>query len=157
MNGEYSIGTSKLKTWYQARRPPRTPSILVIEILITMVCQSKNIVGININGHEFKQCVYADDTTYFLHDLDTLSKLKKTRLVNCHKSEITWIQKNSKLPELDIETLDLSKDTIRILGVHFTYNKTLNTLTAEVNRRVCHPLPVEILSCLPTTTSMAMA
>ena len=69
-----------------------------------MVRQNKNILGIEINGHEFKQCVFADDTTYFLHDLDSLSELKKTLAefskitslcVNYQKSAKKW-----KLPEL---------------------------------------------------------
>ena len=140
MNGGYSTGYFPLKRGTR-QGDPLAPYlfILVIEILITMVRQNKNIVGININGQEFKQCVYADDTTYFLRDLDSLSELKKTLAefskltslcVNYQKSEIAWIGsvKNSKLSELDIKTLDLSKDAIRILGIYFTYNKILNKL-----------------------------
>ena len=115
MNGGYSTGYFPLKRGTR-QGDPLAPYlfILVIEILITMVRQNKNIVGININGHEFKQCVYADDTTYFLRDLDSLSELKKTLAefskltslcVNYQKSEIAWIGSvpNSKLSDLDIK------------------------------------------------------
>ena len=79
---------------------------------------------------------FADDTTYFLHDLDSLSELKKTLTefskvtslcVNYQKSEIAWIgsAKKWKLPELGIKTLDLNTEALCILGIHFTYNKIL--------------------------------
>ena len=41
-----------------------------------MVRMNENIKGIMINGHVFKQCVFADDTTYFLKDIDSLEELK---------------------------------------------------------------------------------
>ena len=39
--------------------------ILVIEVLAAMVRQNEDIKGITINGQEIKQCIFADDTTYF--------------------------------------------------------------------------------------------
>ena len=52
--------------------------ILVIEILISMVRMNGNIKAIMINVHVFKQCVFADDTTYFLKDINSLEELKNT-------------------------------------------------------------------------------
>ena len=138
MNGGYSTCYFPLKRGTR-QGDPLAPYLflLLIEILIAMVRQNKNILGIEINGHEFKQCVFADDTTCFLHDLDSLSELKKTLTeiskmtslcVNYQKSEIAWIgsAKKWKLPELGINTLDLNTEALRILGIHFTYNKTLS-------------------------------
>ena len=140
MNGGYSTGYFPLKRGTR-QGDPLAPYLflLVIEILIAMFRQNKNILGIEINGHEFKQCVFADDTTYFLHDLDldSLSESKKTLTefskitslcVNYQKSEIAWIEsaKKWKLSELGIKTLDLNTAALRILGIHFTCNKTLS-------------------------------
>ena len=58
MNGGYSTGYFPLKRGTR-QGDPLAPYLflLVIEILIAMVRQNKNILGIEINGYEFKQCV----------------------------------------------------------------------------------------------------
>ena len=101
MNGGYSTGYFQLHRGTK-QGDPLAPYlfILVIEILISLIRQNENIKGIFVNGHEFKQCVFADDTTYFLRDLESLQELKKTisnfsrftsLCVNFEKSEIAWI------------------------------------------------------------------
>ena len=101
-----------------------------------MVLDNKNIKGIMVNGKEIKQCIFADDTTYFLRDLDSLKELKLTiqefskissLCVNYEKSEIAGIgcNKNLELPEVGIREANLKHDCIRILGIYFSYNKAL--------------------------------
>ena len=51
--------------------------IIVIEVLVNMVKQNYKIKGIIINKTEFKQCLFADDATFFIHDLVSLNELKK--------------------------------------------------------------------------------
>ena len=96
-----------------------------------MVRDNKNIKGIMVNGKEIKQCIFADDTTYFLRDLDSLKELKLTihefskissLSVNYEKSEIAGIgcNKNLELPEVGIREVNLKKDCIRILGIYFS-------------------------------------
>ena len=101
-----------------------------------MVRENEKIKGIEINGHQFKQCVFADDPTYFLHDLESLAQLKKTIAtfsnftslqVNYEKSEIAGIgaSKDTELLDIGIKTLNLTREAIRIL-VYFTYNKQIH-------------------------------
>ena len=74
--------------------------IIVIEVLVIMVKQNYKIKGIIINKTEFKQCLFADDATFFIHDLVSLNELKNTIStfsnyssleVNYEKSEIAFI------------------------------------------------------------------
>ena len=52
--------------------------ILTLEVLSEMVRKNKNIKSIKVEAKEIKQCIYADDTTYFLQDLSSLQELKDT-------------------------------------------------------------------------------
>ena len=52
--------------------------ILVIEVLAKMVQNNKSIKGLTINGVEIKQCIFAEDTTYFLKDEQSFKKLIST-------------------------------------------------------------------------------
>ena len=137
MNGGHSTGYFKLCRGTR-QGDPLAPYlfILVIEILVSMVRDNKNIKGIMVNGKEIKQCIFADDTTYFLRDLDSLKELKLTihefskissLCVNYEKSEIAGIgcNKNLELPEVGIREVNLKCDCIRILGIYFSYNKAL--------------------------------
>ena len=137
MNGGYSTGYFQLHRGTK-QGDPLAPYlfILVIEILISMIRQNENIKGIFVNGHEFKQCVFADDTTYFLRDLESLQELKKTisnfsrftsLCVNFEKSEIAWIgaKKGTNMPDMGIKNVNLTKQTIRILGIYNSYDKLL--------------------------------
>ena len=42
-----------------------------------MVRQNNEIKGIKINTNEVKLCMYADDSTFFVKDLECLEVLKK--------------------------------------------------------------------------------
>ena len=137
MNGGLSTGYFELNRSTR-HGDPLAPNlfILIIEILIGMVRENEKIKGIEINGHQFNQCVFADDTTYFLHDLESLAQLKKTIAtfsnftslqVNYEKSEIAGIgaSKDTELLDIGIKTLNLTREAIRIL-VYFTYNKQIH-------------------------------
>ena len=94
-------------------------------------------MGIFINGQEMKQCLFADDSTYFLQDIVSLRELKSTISVfskysslnvNYEKSEANWIgpdKNNNDTPE-NLQWVNLSQKSIKILGIHFTYNNTLH-------------------------------
>ena len=49
--------------------------ILALELFFILIKSNKNIHGINIFNHDFLYTVYADDTTFFLKDLDSLKNV----------------------------------------------------------------------------------
>ena len=137
MNGGFSTGYFNVKNGTK-RGDPLAPYIfiLVLEVLISMVNNNSKIKRIYINGKEIKQCIFADDTTYFLRDLESLTALMETLSefskisslsVNYDKFEIAWIgsEKESDKPVLGMKNINLTTDTIRILGIYFKYNQKL--------------------------------
>ena len=111
--------------------------ILIIEMLATVVRENKYIKGIIIGDMEVKQCLYADDTTYFLKDITSFQHLMKvlnqfsklTSLkVNYDKSEAAWLggSKASKHYPVECQWVDLTTDAISILGIKFTYDSSLS-------------------------------
>ena len=74
--------------------------ILVIEILSIIVQNNDNIKGINICGKQCKLALFADDSTFFLQDEDSLKTLQliisdfaqfSSLELNIQKSEVAWI------------------------------------------------------------------
>ena len=113
--------------------------ILILEVLSEMVRKNKNIKGIKVEAKEIKQCIYADDTTYFLQDISSLQELKDTisqfssksgLFVNYEKSEIAWMNRSEyrrSSTETDkLNWIDLNNDAIKILGIHFSHKKSLS-------------------------------
>ena len=81
-------------------------------------------------------CIYADDITLFLNSLDSLQHVLNTfdlfskyssLNINVNKSEISWIGKwkNKADNPNNLNLIDLNKETIKILGIHYSYNKKL--------------------------------
>ena len=90
----------------------------------------------NIFNHEFLYTVYADDTTSLLKDkisvLETLSVFHKLFLVSGLIPKTTKCEMNSigTLKGVNVtlngmKYLNLTKTTVKILGVHFSYNRKL--------------------------------
>ena len=71
MNGGFSTGYFNLERGTK-RGDPLAPYIfiLLLEVLISMVNNNSKIKGIYINGKEIKQCIFVDDTTCYLRDLE---------------------------------------------------------------------------------------
>ena len=110
--------------------------ILALELFFILIKSNKNIHGINIFNHDFLYTAYADDTTFFLKDLDSvknvLEMLNQFYMVsglrpNFSKCEIAGIGslKDAKVALCGLKSLDLTKESIKILGVHISYNKKL--------------------------------
>ena len=111
--------------------------ILVLEIAFIFI-KKKNIKGINIFDNIFLYSAYADDTTFFLSDEDSvievINAFHKFSLVsslkpNEAKCEIAGIGvlKGVSLALCGMHCIDLTKKTIKVLGIHFSYNKKLDT------------------------------
>ena len=114
----------------------RIPFILALDVLFTLIKSNKDVSGLKIFDHDFLYTAYADDTTFFLKDLKSaeyvLSNLKLFSNVsglkpNLDKSEIAGIGvlKNVNVALCGMKPVNLMKQTIRILGVHISYNKKL--------------------------------
>ena len=106
------------------------------EAVFCVIKSNKNIKGLNIFSHEFLYTAYADDTTFFLKNkttvLETLNIFHKFFLAsglipNTTKCEIAGIGtlKGVNVALCGMKYLNLTKETVKILGIHFSYNKKL--------------------------------
>ena len=89
----------------------------------------------NIFDHKFLNTAYADDTTSFLKNnnlvFEILNIFHKFSLVfglksNTRKCEIAGIGtlKEINVAPCGIKCLNLMKKTVKVIGVHFSYNET---------------------------------
>ena len=49
--------------------------ILALELFFILIKSNKNIHGINIFNHDFLYTAYADDTVFFLKELDSIKNV----------------------------------------------------------------------------------
>ena len=112
--------------------------IIALEIILAMIKSNLNIKGLNIFNHNYLYTAYADDTTFFLNDQKSIRELMKTfklfskfsvlkpNILKCKVAGIGSL-KGVKMAVCGIKCIDLTTETIKILGVHFSYNKKLKT------------------------------
>ena len=110
--------------------------ILALEILFIRIKENSRIKGLNIFGHCYLYSICADDTTFFLKDVNFIKGLVNSFLIfsrfsglrqNLSKYEIAGIGvlKGVKVTVCGIEYVDLVLDTIKIFGTRFCYNEKL--------------------------------
>ena len=51
---------------------------MVIEIFITMIRDNQNITGLKVFNYEFKFTSYADDTTCFVKNVESIQEIIQT-------------------------------------------------------------------------------
>ena len=109
---------------------------LAIEVLFIIIRENVDIKGLNLFGTEVKLTACADDTTIFLRNLSSLRVLFQTfekfervssLKLNPDKSEICGIgvKKGVQMAFCGCKIVNLNISTIKILGVHFSYNEQL--------------------------------
>ena len=110
--------------------------MLVLEIFFILVKNNPKVKGLNIFKHEFLYTAYADNTTFFLKDknsiielmseLNTFSKISGLK-PNKTKCEIVRIGLLNRVQVAlyGMKCVNLNNETVKILGVHFSYNKNL--------------------------------
>ena len=109
---------------------------LALEILFELIKNNADIRGVPIFNHAFLYTAFADDITFFLNDLLSVKNLIDTFKVyslfsglkaNFSKSEIARLGSLKGVLEAvcDLKSINLTTDTIKILGVFFSYNNTL--------------------------------
>ena len=105
--------------------------ILVLETLAIHIRNDNSIKGIQINDHQFKLIIFADDLTVFLKDsasfhclvamLQIFSQYSGLK-VNKEKTEVMNLEPaDVSADELKIEEL---KKVVQILGAHFTLDQS---------------------------------
>ena len=96
----------------------------------------RSIKGFRIKQIEIKSPAYADDTTYFVKDAQSLQRIlnltKKFQefsslTINVEKCEASWTgrAKNRTSKLIRCKWGSLTKSCIKIFGIHFSYNKVL--------------------------------
>ena len=105
--------------------------IVVLEIFFIFVKNKPKFQGLNIFKHESLYTPHADDTTFFFKDKNSIiqsmnafsnfSGLKPNKT----KCEIVAIGVLSgiQVALCGIKCVNLNNETVKILGVHFSYNK----------------------------------
>ena len=95
-----------------------------------------DITGITIFNHNFLYTAFADDSVFFLNELLSVKNLTDTFQVfslfsglkaNFSKCEIARLGSRKEATEAvcGLKSINLSAATLKILGVHFSYNGDL--------------------------------
>ena len=108
--------------------------ILVLEIVFNLIKQNKDIHGLTFFDHTFLYTAYADDTTFFLKDKESVKKENnvfdtfsiysglKPDKSKCEIADIGFL-KGVPMELCGMEYIDLTKKSVKILGIHFPYKK----------------------------------
>ena len=102
------------------------------EVLLFLIKNNSNINGANIFDHNISCTVYADDSGFFLNDVDSVKKLMSCFELfssfpglkpNTSVCEVTRVGNLTgvKMPACDMKSTDLTKETLKILGIQFLY------------------------------------
>ena len=105
--------------------------IIVLEVVFRIIKEISNIKGFEIFQKKFIYTAYVDDTTFFLKNTESeifkhfsqFSALKPSK----SKCEIAGIGvlKGAKVVLCGMRCVNLYEDTIKIIGIHYSYNKQL--------------------------------
>ena len=106
--------------------------VLVLEIVLNLMKQNKDIHGLSLFDHTFLYTAYPDDTTFFLKDKEPIKKVMKVfdtfsiysgLKPSKSKCEIAGI---GVLEGVSMELCGMyrfTNNSVKILGIHFFYNK----------------------------------
>ena len=104
--------------------------------MFNLIKQNKDIHGLSFFDHTFLYTAYADDTTFFLKDKESVKKVMNVfdtfsiysgLKPNKSKCKIAGIGvlKGVSMELCGMECIDLTKNSVKILGIHFSYNKKI--------------------------------
>ena len=108
--------------------------ILVLEILFIQVRNDPSVKGFKIGDIEIKLSAFADDTTFFVKNKESLSRLLNIMRkfgefsslhANVEKCEAYWIGRSKCRTDkpVNCKVTSLIGSSIKILGVHYSYNR----------------------------------
>ena len=113
--------------------------IVTIEVFFVFIKSNENIKVIEIFKYVFSYTTYADDSTFFLRDILSVRELINSfnqfyhfsgLKANIEKCGIACIGSLKGVTEevRGLKCVDLSNNTIKILGIHLSYNKKIQML-----------------------------
>ena len=108
--------------------------ILCLEVSFLLVKANHKMPGMNVSQYTYLYIAYADDTTFFMKNKTSIRQLMETfstfSQFSCLKPNYKKFEnprigalKSVKVAVFGMKCDDLCKDTIRITGVHFSYDK----------------------------------
>ena len=110
--------------------------IIVLEVIFLNIIQNSHIKDIKVFDKEFIYTAYADDTNFFLQNKNSVKMLLEVFHAfsffsglkpNKAQCEIAGIEllKGVNVAHCGMECVNPEKDTIKILGIHYSYNQAL--------------------------------
>ena len=114
-----------------------------MEILFTLRKNNEKTQGLDILNDRFLYLAYADDSTFFLRNIDSLMEIANTLKEfsscsdlspNMSKREITGIGslRGVETVVYGLKNIELTKDAVKIIRISFSYNKAIQN---ELNFR----------------------
>ena len=110
--------------------------ILVLKIVFNLIKENKDIHSPTFFNHNFLYTAYPGDTNFFLKDKESLKEVMN--VFDTFSIYSSWKPNKSKYETADIsvlegvsmehcgmECIDLTKNSVKILGIHFFYNKKI--------------------------------
>ena len=105
-----------------------------MEVLFTLIKNNEKIQGLDILNCRFLYSAYADDSTFFLRNIDAVIELARTfkefssfsdLSPNMSKCEIAGIRSLTgvEIAVCVMKNIDLTKDAVKIIGISFSYNE----------------------------------
>ena len=112
--------------------------IIVLEVFFILVRSNPNIKKLKVYDDFYLLTAYADDTTFFVQDIESIKEIMKVfdifskysgLKLNVSKCEICGIGVLNDVPVAlcGFKNVILSEDSIRVLGVHFSYNPMIHS------------------------------
>ena len=110
--------------------------IIVLEVILLNIIQNSHIKDIKLFDKEFIYTAYADDTTFFLQNKNSVKMLLegfhafsffsglKPNKSKCEIARVGLL-KGVNVALCGMECANLEKDAIKILGIHYSYNQAL--------------------------------
>ena len=125
--------------------------ILALGIFFIMIKTNKNTHGLSIFDHEYLYAAHADDTTFFLEDISSIKVVLKDfqsfssfsglrpTFTKCKIAGI-GVLKSVNVALCGMKCLDLTKECIKVLGVHISYNRKLqdDKNFCDTVQNICH-------------------
>ena len=101
--------------------------ILVLKIVFIFVKESENVHGLTIFNNQFLYTAYADDTTFFLSNEDSVTEVIQifelfSVFSRSKPNKIARISvlKGAQMTLSGMECVNLKNNTIKMLGIHFS-------------------------------------
>ena len=108
----------------------------MLQVVFAVIKSNRNINKLRIFEHNFLYTAHADNTTFFVKNqtsvieilkvFDNFSKISRLK-PNKSKCEIAGIGalKGVRVKLYGMQCISLNEETVKIRGIHFSYNKKL--------------------------------